>query len=46
MLDLYQAMTASLSDSAVAKLEARNAQLRNEVRNAPEAHTEKGEESE
>ncbi|MBB3910505.1 tyrosine-type recombinase/integrase [Sphingomonas desiccabilis] len=46
MLDLYQAMTASLSDSAVAKLEARNAQLRNEVRNTPEAHTEKGEESE
>jgi len=34
MLDLYQAMTASLSDSAVAKLEARETKLRKKVRNA------------
>ena len=32
MLDVYQAMTASLSDSAVAKLEAHDAKLRKTVR--------------
>ncbi|MFL6771355.1 MAG: helix-turn-helix domain-containing protein, partial [Sphingomicrobium sp.] len=34
MLDTYQSMTASLSDSAVAKLERNDAKVRNEVRNA------------
>jgi integrase len=34
MLDTYQSMTAALSNSAVAKLEARAKSLRNEVRNA------------
>jgi integrase len=33
MLDTYQAMTASLSDSAVAKLERNDEKVRNEVRN-------------
>lgn len=43
MLDLYQAMTASLSDAAVAKLEARAAELQNELQNAPANITNKGE---
>lgn len=42
MLDLYQAMTASLSDSAVAKLEASNLNLRNGLRNAPSETLTKG----
>ncbi len=43
MLDLYQAMTASLSDAAVAKLAASNLPLRNGLRNAPSETLTKGE---
>lgn len=43
MLDLYQAMTASLSDSAVAKLEASAITLQNGLQNAPSASTNSGE---
>ena len=47
VLDLYQATTATLSDSAVAMLEASNFTLRNGLRNAPsETHPEGEGESE
>lgn len=42
MLDVYQAMTAALSDSAVAKLEAHDAKLRKKVRKANSTTPAKG----
>ena len=43
MLDVYQSMTASLSDSAIAKLEAHDAKLQNGLQNAVFADTKTGE---
>ncbi|WP_312489791.1 tyrosine-type recombinase/integrase [Sphingomonas sp.] len=43
MLDLYQSMTASLSDSAVAKIEAHQTKLQNEVQNAAPVSPNSGE---
>lgn len=43
MLDVYQSMTASLSDSAIAKLEAHGAKLQNGLQNAVFADTKTGE---
>lgn len=43
MLDVYQSMTASLSDSAIAKLEAHDAKLQNGLQNTVFADTKTGE---
>lgn len=43
MLDLYQSMTASLSDSAVAKIEAHQTKLQNEVQNVASVSPNSGE---
>lgn len=42
ILNLYQTMTASLSDSTVAKLEASNPDLRNGLSNTPSETRTKG----
>ena len=45
MLDFYQAMTASMSDSAVAKIEAHQTKLQNDVQNAAPVTPDSGKKS-